>query len=271
MSCENSMDEKEEETATVWALFKTNFSYIFREDYHGEDVKKITNVLKNLCCVQSQTALFVPSKQKDETESDFKKRFLVRIAQVIWLLGQLMQIACRERLSKLHQVSVEAQISILGLLAEKSNVMFKVLITEYIQLFEDISNLRDAIGKSMEFKEHKIERFHPNNMAILPPESASEYSSENYPFIISSRDDCSLLLEKLLPIISSQLPMLVNCSEPIPLLCDLIERSLQDDSKIVVTETVNMLANLAHSNGFNSELSIVSNIFNIFILLLIAN
>ncbi|RZF41501.1 hypothetical protein LSTR_LSTR000215 [Laodelphax striatellus] len=258
MSCENSMDEKEEETATVWALFKTHFSYIFREDYLGEDVKKITNVLKNLCCVQSQTALFVPSKQKEETEWDFKKRCMVRIAQVIWLLGQLMQIVCRKRLSKLHQVSIEAQISILGLLAEKNNVMFKVLIMEYIKLLEEILNVRDAIGKSRDDKEYKIVRFHPHYIAILSPEiiCAGDYKSEEYPFIISFRDDCSVLLETLLPIISSQTPMLVNCSESISLLCCLIERSLQDESKNVVIETVNMMANLAHLNVFNTESSI---------------
>ncbi|XP_056649111.1 serine/threonine-protein kinase ATR-like isoform X3 [Diorhabda sublineata] len=178
---------------SMWKMFNDTVPVIIKAECWEASIRKLASIIQSK---EYSNILFIYNKEYNVTNEQYQEIQEKYKAFTVWLLGQFFYLLGNEKFSKVHDIIVDIQLSILDQLFNTQLDVFKELSKEYKKVLKLLVDYYKTANQKL-----VLQVFIPGNL-----EELNQELNLNPVFMeIHSPSKCTLILQKLLKFIEYML------------------------------------------------------------------
>ncbi|XP_057666885.1 serine/threonine-protein kinase ATR-like [Diorhabda carinulata] len=178
---------------SMWKMFNDTVPVIIKAECWEASIRKLASIIQSK---EYSNILFIYNKEYNVTNEQYQEIQEKYKAFTVWLLGQFFYLLGNEKFSKVHDIIVDIQLSILDQLFNTQLDVFKELSKEYKKVLKLLVDYYKTANQKL-----VLQVFIPGNL-----EELNQELNLNPVFMeIQSPSKCTLILQKLLKFIEYML------------------------------------------------------------------
>lgn len=134
---------------SMWKMFNDTIPALFELDNCEDNVERLGNIIKS----DEFSNIFVYNHNPNLSMAESEFLLSKYKSFTVWLLGRFFYLLSSEKLARIHETIVDAQLRILQLMSMTQPHVYQELVGEYCEALKTLTNyLRDCSGVKFNLK-----------------------------------------------------------------------------------------------------------------------